>query len=137
MELFKYKKPYNFMGKSKIAIAISLLLMFASYALLATKGLNYGIDFTGGTIVQVKYKGTAPIKQMREKLKNNPLFADASITEFGSPDEVIIRMKTSSKDVKQDIGDIVRKELTGTGEFEIRRVDIVVPKLEVNCGKKD
>jgi len=117
------------MGKSKIAIAISITLMLLSYALLATKGLNYGIDFAGGTIVQVKYDGKAPIEQMRQKLKSNPIFADASITEFGSPDEVIIRMKTSSKDVKQDIGDIVRKQLEGTGKFEIRRVDIVGPKV--------
>jgi len=117
------------MGKSKIAIAISLTLMLLSYVLLATKGLNYGIDFAGGTIVQIKYEGKAPIEQMRQKLKNDPLFADASITEFGSPDEVIIRMKTSSKDVKQDIGDIVRKRLEGTGKFEIRRVDIVGPKV--------
>lgn len=129
MEFFKYTKPYNFMGKSKIAIAISLILMLSSYVLLATKGLNYGIDFAGGTIVQVKYDKAAPIKQMREKLKTNPMFKDASITEFGSSDEVIIRMKTSSKDVKQDIGDIVKKELQGTGNFEIRRVDIVGPKV--------
>ncbi|SFV58453.1 Protein-export membrane protein SecF (TC 3.A.5.1.1) [hydrothermal vent metagenome] len=129
MEFFRYTKPYNFMGKSKIAIAISLTLMLLSYVLLATKGLNYGIDFAGGTIVQIKYEGKAPIEQMRQKLKNDPLFADASITEFGSPDEVIIRMKTSSKDVKQDIGDIVRKRLEGTGKFEIRRVDIVGPKV--------
>jgi preprotein translocase subunit SecF len=129
MEFFKYTKPYKFMNKSKFAIAISLFLMVASYALLITKGLNYGIDFAGGTIVQVKYEGPAPIQEMRKKLKSNPLFQDASITEFGSVDEVIIRMKTSSKEVEQDIGDVVRKQLEGTGKFEIRRVDIVGPKV--------
>jgi len=129
MEFFKYTKPYNFMGKSKIAIAISLFLMFASYAILATKGLNYGIDFAGGTIVQVRYDKPAPIEQMREKLKANPMFADASITEFGSPEEVIIRMKNSSKSVQVDIGDEVTKALAGTGKFEIRRVDMVGPKV--------
>ncbi len=129
MEFFKYTKPYNFMGKSKFAIAISILLMAASYVLLATKGLNYGIDFAGGTIVQVKYESKAPIEAMRERLKNNPIFQDASITEFGSPQEVIVRMKSSSKNVQQDIGDIVRKELAGTGKFEIRRVDMVGPKV--------
>jgi len=129
MEFFKYTRPYNFMGKSKIAIAISLFLMVASYVMLLTKGLNYGIDFAGGTIVQVRYDKTAPIEQMREKLKTNPMFAEASITEFGSPDEVIIRMKNSSKDVKVDIGDVVTKQLAGTGNFEIRRVDMVGPKV--------
>ncbi len=129
MEFFKYTKPYNFMGKSKIAVAISLVLIAISYALLATKGLSYGIDFAGGTIVQVKYDKKAPIELMREKLKSNPLFKDASITEFGSPNEVIIRMKNSTKDVKVDVGDLVKKQLSGTGEFEIRRVDIVGPKV--------
>ncbi|MEN4053609.1 MULTISPECIES: protein translocase subunit SecF [Sulfurimonas] len=129
MEFFKYKHPLDFMGKSKIAMAISIILILASYAILATKGLNYGIDFAGGTIVQVKYDTEAPIKEMREQLKGNKLFDNASITEFGSPDEVVIRMKTTTGNVTQDIGDVTREALKGTGNFEIRRVDIVGPKV--------
>ncbi|WP_345979467.1 protein translocase subunit SecF [Sulfurimonas sp. HSL3-2] len=129
MEFFRYTRPFNFMGRSKIAIAISIILVLSSYALLATKGLNYGIDFAGGTIVQVKYKEAAPIDKMRDQLKSNPLYDGASITEFGSPEEVVIRMKTSSSSVGQDIGDITREALKGSGDFEIRRVDIVGPKV--------
>ena len=129
MEFFKYKHPLDFMGKSKIAMTISIILVLASYVILATKGLNYGIDFAGGTIVQVKYDKVAPIKEMREKLKGNKLFDNASITEFGSPDEVVIRMKTSTASVTQDIGDVTREALKGTGDFTIRRVDIVGPKV--------
>jgi preprotein translocase subunit SecF len=129
MEFFKYNKTYNFMGKSKIAMLISIVLVLASWAVLATKGLNYGIDFAGGTIVQVKYDKRAPIEEMRERLKNNKLFENASITEFGSEEEVVIRMKTSSASVTKDIGDVVREALKGTGNFEIRRVDIVGPKV--------
>ena len=129
MEFFKYNKTYNFMGKSKIAMILSIVLVLASWAILATKGLNYGIDFAGGTIVQVKYDKKAPIEEMRERLKSDKLFENASITEFGSPDEVVIRMKTSSASVTKDIGDVVREALKGTGNFEIRRVDIVGPKV--------
>ncbi len=129
MEFFKYTKTFNFMGKSKFAMAFSIALMLASYAVLMTKGLNYGVDFAGGTIVQVKYDTTAPIKAMRDKLKENPLFKDASITEFGSPDEVIIRMKTSTGSVTKDVGDVTRAALKGTGNFKVRRVDIVGPKV--------
>ncbi len=129
MEFFKYNKTYNFMGKSKIAMILSIVLVLASWAILATKGLNYGIDFAGGTIVQVKYDKKAPIDAMRERLKADKLFENASITEFGSPDEVVIRMKTSSANVTKDIGDVVREALKGTGNFEIRRVDIVGPKV--------
>jgi len=129
MEFFKYTKTFNFMGKSKLAIAFSILLVLASYAILLTKGLNYGVDFAGGTIVQVKYDTTAPIKAMREKLQSNELFKDATITEFGSPDEVIIRMKTSTGSVTKDVGDVTRAALKGSGNFKVRRVDIVGPKV--------
>jgi len=129
MEFFKYTKTFNFMGKSKLAMILSIILVLGSYVLLATKGLNYGVDFAGGTVVQVKYDTTAPIDDMREKLKSDKLFNGASITEFGSPDEVVIRMKTTTASVTVDIGDVTRQALKGTGEYEIRRVDIVGPKV--------
>ncbi len=129
MEFFKYTKTYNFMGRSKAAIVLSILLVLASYALLFTKGLNFGVDFAGGTIVQVKYDVAAPIDTMREKLKTNALFEDATITEFGSPDEVIIRLKSSSQNVQSDIGDVTTQTLEGTGNYQIRRVDMVGPKV--------
>ncbi|MDD4884955.1 MAG: protein translocase subunit SecF, partial [Sulfuricurvum sp.] len=54
MELFRYTKPIGFMSKSKYAMIISMMLVLGSIFLIATKGLNFGIDFAGGTIVQVK-----------------------------------------------------------------------------------
>jgi len=129
MEFFKYTRTFNFMGKSKIAMVFSILIVLASYALLMTKGLNYGVDFAGGTIVQVKYDTAAPIDDMREKLKSNEIFNGASITEFGAEDEVVIRMKSTTGSVTVDIGDVTREALKGTGNFEIRRVDIVGPKV--------
>ncbi len=124
------------MGKSKFAMILSVAIVLASFALLATKGLNYGVDFAGGTIVQVKYDTPAPIKEMREKLKGNKIFSGASITEFGSPDEVIIRMKSTSGSVTVDIGDMTREALKGTGNFEIRRVDIVGPTVGAELKEK-
>jgi preprotein translocase subunit SecF len=129
MEFFKYSKTYDFMGMSKKTIFISLIFVLASYVFLFTKGLNYGVDFAGGTIVQVKYNAPAPIDTMREKLSANALFQNASITEFGSPEEVIIRLSSSSQNVQSDIGDETAKALQGTGNFEIRRVDMVGPKV--------
>lgn len=129
MEFFRYTRTFNFMGKSKVALVFSILIVLASYALLMTKGLNYGVDFAGGTIVQVKYDTKAPIDDMRDKLKSNEIFNGASITEFGAEDEVVIRMKSTTGSVTVDIGDITREALKGTGNFEIRRVDIVGPKV--------
>jgi len=129
MEFFKYTKTFNFMGKSTMAMVLSIVLVLSSLLLLAIKGLNYGVDFAGGTIVQVKYDTTAPIDLMREKLKSNEIFSGASVTEFGSAEEVVIRMKTTTGDVTVDIGDVTREALKDTGNYEIRRVDIVGPKV--------
>lgn len=129
MEFFKNTKTYGFMGVSKAAMVLSIILVLGSYVLLFTKGLDYGVDFAGGTIVQVKYAKAAPIDQMRESLKADPVFKGASITEFGSPEEVIIRLRGSSESVTSDIGDLAHASLKGTGDFEVRRVDIVGPKV--------
>jgi len=129
MQIFSKDKIYNFMGKSLPLIAFSFIMIIASYVLLGSKGLNYGIDFSGGTIVQVKYEGTAPIKKMREQISVDKMFSSATITEFGSPDEVVIRFMSSSDSVQEDLGDIITELLQGTGNFEVRRVDIVGPKV--------
>lgn len=129
MELFRYSKPIPFMGKSKSVIGISIVMIAVSLFFIFTKGLNFGIDFAGGTIVQVKYEGKAPIDEMREKLSGNRMFEGSSINEFGSPDEVVIRLKNSSESITRDIGDVTREQLAGSGKFEIRRVDMVGAKV--------
>jgi len=136
MEFFRYTKTFNFMGKSKLAMILSIVLVLSSYVILLTKGLNYGVDFAGGTVIQVKYDTNAPIKEMRKALKSNKLFQSASISEFGSPDEVVIRMKTSTGSVTKDIGDVTRNALKGTGNYEIRRVDIVGPTVGAELKEK-
>lgn len=117
------------MGKSKLFFSFSLLLIACAYILLGTKGLSYGIDFSGGTLVQVKYDQAAPISQIREQISKDELFANAMITEFGSPDEIVIRFTTTTENVGQDLGDKIRTLLVGTGNFDIRKVDIVGPKV--------
>ena len=129
MEFFKGNKVYDFMGKSKMFLAFSVFLVLTSYVLLFTKGLNYGIDFAGGTIVQVQYDTPAPISAIRDSLKKEERFSSAAVTEFGSPEEVIIRIPTTSTDVGNDIGDSIRALLKGSGNYEIRRVDMVGPKV--------
>jgi preprotein translocase subunit SecF len=129
VEFFSKNKVYNLMDKSKLFIMASLVLIFASYALLAIKGLSYGIDFSGGTLVQVKYDQKAPIDKIREQISSDKMFANALITEFGSPDEIVIRFATTSEAVSHDVGDRIRELLNGTGNFDIRKVDIVGPKV--------
>lgn len=128
MEIFKSGKIHDFMGKRIPFLGFSALLVIASIVLLFSKGLNFGIDFAGGTIVQVKYEQKAPIDKIREVL-NKTQYKGSSITEFGSPDEVVIRITGSSSDLSNDISDEMHVLLDPTGNFEVRRVDIVGPKV--------
>jgi len=129
MEFFKSTKTVDFMSKSKIYIGLSLAVIFTAYFLIFTKGLNYGIDFAGGTLVQVKYEEKAPIPKIREAIKGNKLFNNATVTKFGADSEVIIKIPTSTTAVDNDLGDITRELLKSTGKFEVRRVDMVGPKV--------
>lgn len=129
MELFKEDKIYNFLGKGKIFFIASFVLFFISVGLIATKGFSFGIDFTGGTVVQVKYTENAPIDKIRAALEKDKLFKHAMVTEFGSPQEVVIKTPASTDGLSNDIGDTTKTILQGTGDFEIRRVDMVGPKV--------
>lgn len=129
MEFFKFEKAYDFMGKSKRFGALSLALIIASIILLLTKGLNFGIDFAGGTVVQVKYDGTAPIEKVRQLTAQNETFKGATVTYFGSEEELVIKVRTSSQSVGSDIGDEAVKMLASSGNFELRRADMVGPKV--------
>ena len=129
MEFFSKGKIYHFMKYSRIFVLTTLALALGSLILVATKGFTYGIDFAGGTVVQVKYEGKVPIDKIREDLAKDKMFAGALITEFGSPEEIVIRFATVSDSVGQDVGDSVRAILKGTGKFEVRKVDIVGPKI--------
>ncbi|MDQ1268356.1 MAG: preprotein translocase subunit SecF [Campylobacterota bacterium] len=129
MELFKEDKVYNFLGKGKIFFIASFVLFFISIALIAVKGFSFGIDFTGGTVVQVKYTQDAPIDKVRESLKKSELFKHATVSEFGSSQEIVIKTPASTVGLSNDIGDTTKEILKDTGDFEIRRVDMVGPKV--------
>lgn len=129
MEFFSAHKIYNFMKVSRIFIITTLSLAILSTALFFTKGMSYGIDFSGGTIVQLKYEKAAPIHDIRNLLSKDKMFNGAIVTEFGSAEEVQIRFASTTEGVTQDVGDTVRALLKETGNFDVRKVDIVGPKV--------
>ncbi len=128
MEIFKKGTIYEFMGKRLPFLGLSAILVISSIILLVTKGLNFGIDFAGGTIVQVKYEHKAPIDKIRDVL-NSTKYKGSSITEFGTPEEIVIRITGTSSNLATDIGDEMHRILDSTGKFEVRRVDMVGPKV--------
>ena len=130
MEVFRYEKPIALMRQSKRFGILSLVLVLLSWGLIAVKGFNWGLDFAGGTVVQVHYNnGKAPIKAVRKAVTSHQAYEGANVTYFGSDDEIIIRTKTASQSLGKDMGDVMAELLKGTGDFEIRRVDIVGAKV--------
>ena len=117
------------MSKSKRFGILSIVVVILSFGIILTKGFNYGIDFAGGTLVQVQYEGKAPIKKIRDSISGDEHYESATVTYFGSDDEVVIRTKTSSQALGEDVGDKMRSLLKDTGKFETRRVDMVGAKV--------
>ncbi|EAH5508631.1 protein translocase subunit SecF [Campylobacter jejuni] len=129
MQFFSEKKIYDFMRMRFATISLSFILFFGSIYLLWDRGLQYGIDFSGGTLVQLKYENAAPITQIREILEKQGTFQNLSVTEFGSNEEVTIRFLGSNDNVSNDIGEHISTLLKDTGKFEVRRADVVGPKV--------
>ncbi|EPY3961562.1 protein translocase subunit SecF [Campylobacter upsaliensis] len=129
MQFFSEKKIYDFMKMRFAAISLSFVLFFGSIFLLFERGLQFGIDFSGGTLVQLRYENAAPIPQIREILSQSGQFQNLSVTEFGSAEEITIRFLESNENLGDDTGAYISSLLKDTGKFELRRVDVVGPKV--------
>lgn len=130
MQFFSEKKIYNFMRMRFAAISLSFFLFFGSIYLLWDRGLQYGIDFSGGTLIQLKYDNeVAPIPQIRELLEKKGGFQSLSVTEFGNKNEVTIRFLGSNDNLGSDTSAYISEILKDTGKFEVRRADVVGPKV--------
>jgi len=129
MEFFSSNKIYDFMGKRKIFISISLFLIVLSIFYIFAKGFNWGIDFKGGIEIQVRFEKAVNIAEVRKLI--NKKFDGANITTFGSDKEILIRLNVDkvSGDVQKSIGEEVKALIKPLGKVEIRRVDIVGAKV--------
>ncbi len=136
MEIFKYKKPLSLMSKSKRFGVLSVVVLLLSLGLIFTKGFNLGVDFAGGTLIQVKYEGNAPIEKIREAISVEKAYEGASVTYFGSDSEVVIRTKISSKVLGEDVGKKMSGLLKDTGKLEVRRVDMIGAKVGAELREK-
>jgi preprotein translocase subunit SecF len=118
----------DFMGLHKLGFAFSAILTVASVVLFLMVGLNYGIDFAGGVLVEAHTQGPADLSGMRSKLDGLGL-GQVSLQGFGSPDEVLIRLPRQPGDDKAQMKgvDTVRQSLGASVEF--RRVEVVGPKV--------
>ena len=91
MEFLKRDTQFNFLGKRRLAGMISLALIAVGIASLLVRGLNFGIDFTGGTLVEVSYKDSVTVERVREQLKSAQ-FDGARIQYFGTSRDILVRL---------------------------------------------
>ncbi|MBX7491332.1 protein translocase subunit SecF [Helicobacter turcicus] len=129
MDFFKHNRVYDFVKMSNYGIILSLILFVGSLILFIKPGFNLGVDFAGGTIVQVQYKEAAPLSEIRKTLEAVEAYNGVQVSEFGAPEEILIKLPTASSSVNQDIGQEVANVLKNTGALNVRRVDIVGPKV--------
>jgi preprotein translocase subunit SecF len=138
MELIKPNTNIDFIGKRHICITLSMLAILATVVLFFVKsGFNYGIDFVGGTLVQLKFQKEISIESVRDGLHKMNM-GDSDIQHFGSRKDVLIRTGKWTEDLK-DVGESMRKKLKE--EFpdntpEVERVEMVGPKVGSDLREK-
>ncbi|PSL11801.1 protein translocase subunit secF [Marinobacterium halophilum] len=116
-------KLYNFMGVRKLALAFSLILMLVSIGAIAVNGLKFGLDFTGGSLVEIGYETQADLEVVRDQLEGAG-FENVVVQTFGSPRDVLIRLQA---DHDPALGDKVLNTLQAESEqtLELRRNEFV------------
>ena len=102
----------DFMGQRKIAAIVSVVLLLVSLGSLATRGLNFGLDFTGGALVEVTYEQAADLNATRQVLENAG-FEDLVVQNFGTDREVLIRLQ---QDNSPTLGDQIVAALADAGQ---------------------
>jgi len=138
MEFIKKELKIDFMGKIKPAISISLLLILIGFAsLIMQGGLKYGIDFEGGTLVQLRFKTAPDIEDIRAGLKNIGM-GESTIQEFGSKTDILIRVQKSEEKL-QAVGAMVKESLKNkfnVDDITVDRVEMVGPKVGKDLREK-
>ncbi len=115
-------KQIDFMGKRKIAAVFSAILLIASLASLAINGLQLGLDFTGGTLVEVEYASAPDLEKVRQQL-NSAGYEKLVVQNFGADTSVLVRLSQGFSDT---VGAEVSAALAATGEaLELKRAEFV------------
>ncbi|WP_318444570.1 protein translocase subunit SecF [Photobacterium leiognathi] len=129
-ELLNADKVVDFMRWSKVAFVFSLLMIAGSIGTIATKGLNWGLDFTGGTLIEVSFKEPANLPLIRESLQKAG-FGDAIVQNFGTARDVMVRLQPRDNVKGEVLGNQIIDALKeGTAQsVEMRRIEFVGPNV--------
>lgn len=123
-KLISLNSNYNFIGKRKPAIILSAFLILVSISSFLIQGLNWGIDFSSGYVVQLKFDNKISITEMRNTFEANDI-NDAVIQSFGSNKEVLIKLKEDSNFNKESINNFLIKSFSNENPFKIIKLEFV------------
>ncbi len=130
MMSFTGQPNLDFMGKRYIALVISAVFLVLAVVMIATRGINLGIDFTGGTLVEVGYPDRVELAQVRTVLNANG-FGDATVQQFGTPRDILIRIAPREGLSDAQLSDQLFGALNAAndGRLDLRRVEFVGPQI--------
>jgi preprotein translocase subunit SecF len=131
MRLIKHKTNINFLGKSrrKLALILSVLFVIVSLVELAREGLQFGIDFTGGILLEVGYPEPANLESIRQKLASAG-YDDAQVQLFGTETDVLVRLPPQEGVNPEELREGLRQTISvGTESVDLRRVEFVSPQV--------
>lgn len=129
IKFIKFDTHINFLSKMATFLTISIMLVILSIGTIFFKGLNFGIDFNGGTIIEVqKSIGNADVSEMRERLSSLDI-GNTQLQEFGKETDLLIRVEQNSD--QEGSQQAIIKKITETiqSDYEIRRIEVVGPKV--------
>jgi len=129
MEFFKIRKDIPFMRHALVFNVISLITFLLAVFFLATRGLNFGVDFTGGTVMEVSYSQAADLPKIRTLLEKNG-YTDVTVQNFGGSHDVLIRLpgkaNLASATLSDTVMELLRRDDSGA---QLRRTEFVGPQV--------
>jgi preprotein translocase subunit SecF len=130
MNVFPYDSKIDFLRLRGVAVAISLILLIATVALLATRGLNYALDFTGGTVAELRFEKPVNLDTVRESLEAEG-YAGAIVQAFGSETDIVIRLQPQEgqANAEQTGGAVLEAVASPDNPGQVVRSDFVGPQV--------
>ncbi len=120
------KRVINFMGVRRLAFTVTLIMTLVSLGCLAVKGLNYGLDFTGGTLIELNYEQAADLNKIREQLQSGG-YPDAVVQSFGAVNDVLVRMPGDDPELGNLVAQVLRQD--PSSKVMVKRVEFVGPAV--------
>ena len=129
MEFFKIRKDIPFMRHALVFNVISMITFLLAVFFLATKGLNFGVDFTGGTVMEVSYPQTADLQKIRSLVEQSG-YADATVQNFGGSRDVLIRLPAKAEAGGDKLAQAVMAVLhRADPTAQLRRTEFIGPQV--------